>query len=133
MVRDCNMLDKAFKHCKTFVFVDGTHLYGKYGSVLLIAVAQDSNSNILPVVFAIIESEMTKSWSFFLTNLRSQVIKAALRVDDSGWHPPRAFHAYCYVEEHREWYAHASTADPKTENASESYLVVEATKDGPNY
>ncbi|XP_025679273.1 uncharacterized protein [Arachis hypogaea] len=90
MVRDCCMFDKvfwaflscveAFNHCKPFFSVDGTHLYGKYGGVLLIAVAQDGNSNILPIAFAIVEF---------------QAIKAALGADDSGWHPPRAFHAYC--------------------------------------
>ncbi|XP_015963421.1 uncharacterized protein LOC107487317 [Arachis duranensis] len=120
LVRDYSMFDKvfwsfplcveAFKHCKPFVSVDGTHLYGRYGGVLLIAVAQDVNSNILPIAFAIVESESTESWSFFLTNLRrhvtpqdgslvisdkSQAIKVALSADDSGWHPPRANHAYC--------------------------------------
>ncbi|XP_016164203.1 uncharacterized protein LOC107606680 [Arachis ipaensis] len=100
---------KAFKNCKPFVSVDGMHLYGRYGGVLLIAVAQDGNNNILPIAFAIVESESTESWSFFLTNLRhhvtpqngllvisdrSQAIKAALSADDSGWHPPRAYHAY---------------------------------------
>ncbi|XP_025670680.1 uncharacterized protein [Arachis hypogaea] len=120
VVRDCCMIDKefwafpscveAFRHCKPFVSVDGMHLYGKYGGVLLIAVAQDGNSNILPIAFAIVESKSTESWSFFLTNLRrhmtpqdgllvisdrSQAIKAALGANDSGWHPPRAFHAYC--------------------------------------
>ncbi|XP_072061930.1 uncharacterized protein [Arachis hypogaea] len=117
MVCDCCMFDnvfwtftscvEAFKYCKPFVSVDGTNLYGKYGGVLLIAVAQDGNSNILPIAFAIVESESTESWSFFLTNLRhhvtpqdgllvisdrSQAIKAALGADDSG---SRAFHAYC--------------------------------------
>ncbi|XP_057734883.1 uncharacterized protein LOC130950414 [Arachis stenosperma] len=100
----------AFKHCKPFVSVDGTHLYGKYSGVLLIAVAQDGNNNILPIAFAIVESKSTESWSFFLTNLmchitpqdgllviseRSQAIKAALSSDDNGWHPPMVFHAYC--------------------------------------
>nr|XP_029145228.1 uncharacterized protein LOC114924537 [Arachis hypogaea] len=91
LVRDCSMFDK-------------------YGGVLLIAVAQDGNSNILPIAFSIVESESTESWSFFLTNLRhhvtpqdglpvisdrSQAIKAALSTDDSGLSPPRAYHAYC--------------------------------------
>ncbi|XP_025665099.1 uncharacterized protein [Arachis hypogaea] len=82
MVHDCSMFDKvfwvfpayveAFKHCNPFVSIDGT-LYGKYCGVLLIAVAQDGNSNILHVAFAIVESETTESWSFFLTNLRQHV------------------------------------------------------------
>ncbi|XP_016165251.1 uncharacterized protein LOC107607867 [Arachis ipaensis] len=120
LVRDCSMFDKvfwsfpscveAFKHCKPFVSVDGTHLYGRYDGVLLIAMAQDGNSNILPIAFAIVESESIESWSFFLINLRrhvtpqdsllvisdrSQAIKAALSSDDGGWHPSRAYHAYC--------------------------------------
>ncbi|XP_025628579.1 uncharacterized protein [Arachis hypogaea] len=76
LVRDCSMFDKvfwafpscveAFKNRKPFVSVDGTHLYGKYGGVLLIAVAQDGNNNILPIAFAIVESESTESWSFSL-------------------------------------------------------------------
>ncbi|RYR73634.1 hypothetical protein Ahy_A02g008072 [Arachis hypogaea] len=49
------------------------HLYGRYGGVLLIAVAQDGNSNIMPIAFANVESKSTKSWSFFLTNLRRHV------------------------------------------------------------
>ncbi|XP_025631729.1 uncharacterized protein [Arachis hypogaea] len=83
LVRDCSMFDKvfwsfpscveAFKYCKPFVSVDGMHLYGRYGGMLLITVAQDRNSNILPIAFVIAESESTESWSFFLTNLRCHV------------------------------------------------------------
>ncbi|XP_025658104.1 uncharacterized protein [Arachis hypogaea] len=80
VVRDCSKFDKvfwafsayveAFKYYKPFVSVDDTYLYGKYGGVFLIRVAQDSNSDILPLAFAIVESETTESWSFFLTKLR---------------------------------------------------------------
>ncbi|XP_025638940.1 uncharacterized protein [Arachis hypogaea] len=69
-----------FQALQAFVSVDGTHLYGKYGGVLLMGVAQDGNSNTFPVAFAIVESH---------------AIKAALRDDDNGWHPPGAFRAYC--------------------------------------
>ncbi|XP_025661762.1 uncharacterized protein [Arachis hypogaea] len=92
MVRDCSMFDKvfcvfpacveAFKHCKPFVSVDDIHFYGKYSGVLLITVAQDGNNNILHECLLIISD-------------RSQAIKAALRAEDSGWHPLKAFHAYC--------------------------------------
>ncbi|XP_027348162.1 uncharacterized protein LOC113859642 [Abrus precatorius] len=46
---------RAFRYCKPLVQVDGTHLYGKYKGVLLVAVAQDGNQNILPIAFAIVE------------------------------------------------------------------------------
>ena len=48
---------RAFSHYKPLVQVDGTHLYGKYRDILLVAVAQDGNQNILPIAFAIVEGE----------------------------------------------------------------------------
>ncbi|XP_057730048.1 uncharacterized protein LOC130945333 [Arachis stenosperma] len=90
--------------------IDGTHLYGKYGGTLLLAIAQDGNSNILPVVFALVEWENAESWAFFLSHLRQHVtpqegilvisdrhngIKAALEAPDSGWKPPHAYQTYC--------------------------------------
>ncbi|XP_016206312.1 uncharacterized protein LOC107646652 [Arachis ipaensis] len=101
---------EALRHCKPLVSIDGTHLFGKYGGTLLVAIAQDGNSNILPVAFALVEGENTKSWSFFLSHLRQHVtpqrgllvisdrhngIKAALEAPDGGWLPPAAFRAFC--------------------------------------
>ncbi|XP_015972038.1 uncharacterized protein LOC107495403 [Arachis duranensis] len=92
------------------VCIDGTHLYGKYGGTLLLAIAQDGNSNILPVAFALVEGENAESWSYFLSNLRRHVtpeqgilvisdrhngIKAALEAPESGWRPPHAYQAFC--------------------------------------
>ncbi|XP_015951626.1 uncharacterized protein LOC107476341 [Arachis duranensis] len=72
--------------------------------------AQDGNSNILPIAFALVEGENAESWSFFLSNLRSHVtpqegilvisdrhngIKSALEAPETGWLPPRAYRAYC--------------------------------------
>ncbi|XP_016173301.1 uncharacterized protein LOC107615781 [Arachis ipaensis] len=97
-------------HCKPLVSIDSTHLYGKYGGTLLLAIAQDGNSNILPIAFALVEGENAESWSFFLNNLRLHVtpqegilvisdrhngIKSALEAPENGWLPPRAFRAYC--------------------------------------
>ncbi|XP_052887983.1 uncharacterized protein LOC108468713 [Gossypium arboreum] len=65
---------RAFPHCKPFVQVDGTWLYGKYTQILLIAIAQDGNRNVLPIAFAIVDKENMESWEFFLTNLRRYVI-----------------------------------------------------------
>ncbi|XP_015958270.1 uncharacterized protein LOC107482331 [Arachis duranensis] len=64
---------EAFQHCKPLVSIDGTHLYGKYGGTLLLAIAQDGNSNILPIAFALVEGKNDESWSFFLSNLRMHV------------------------------------------------------------
>ncbi|XP_057719203.1 uncharacterized protein LOC130933595 [Arachis stenosperma] len=101
---------EAFRHCKPLVSIDGTHLYGKYGGTLLVAIAQDGNSNILPVAFALVEGENAESWSFFLSHLREHVtpqpgllvisdrhngIMAALEAPDGGWLPPAAYRAFC--------------------------------------
>ena len=73
------------------------------------AIAQDGNSNILPIVFAVVDEETREVWSFFLTNLRQHMtpqkgiliisdrhgaIKVTLNVENSGWNPPRAHPAY---------------------------------------
>ncbi|RYQ84114.1 hypothetical protein Ahy_B10g103035 isoform A [Arachis hypogaea] len=64
----------AFKHCKLIVQVDRTHLYGKYKGCLSVADSQDGNSNIVPIVFAIVEGETSEAWHFFLSNLRQHVV-----------------------------------------------------------
>ncbi|XP_016192055.1 uncharacterized protein LOC107632926 [Arachis ipaensis] len=64
---------EAFKHCKPLISIDGTHVYGKYGGTLLMAIAQDGNSNILPIAFAKVEGETNEAWSFFLSYLRQYV------------------------------------------------------------
>ena len=37
------------QHCKLVINIDGTHLYGKYQWVLLIAMATDANNKVLPL------------------------------------------------------------------------------------
>ncbi|XP_020967726.1 uncharacterized protein LOC107616306 [Arachis ipaensis] len=101
---------RAFRHCKPIVQVDGTHLYGKYKSCLLVAVSQDGNNNIVPIAFAIVEGETSDAWHFFLSNLRQHVvtrdgvglisdrhesINAAVKCSNGAWSPPRAFHIFC--------------------------------------
>ncbi|XP_015956838.1 uncharacterized protein LOC107481139 [Arachis duranensis] len=61
---------EAFKHYKPLISIDGTHLYGKYGGTLLMAIAQDENANILPIAFAVVEGETKEAWLFFLSYLR---------------------------------------------------------------
>ncbi|XP_015947756.1 uncharacterized protein LOC107472741 [Arachis duranensis] len=78
---------KAFRHCKPLVSIDGTHLYGKYVKTLLVAIAQDGNSNILHVAFALVEGENAESWH--------NGIKATLEALDGGWLPPSAYRAFC--------------------------------------
>ncbi|XP_039146876.1 uncharacterized protein LOC120284146 [Dioscorea cayenensis subsp. rotundata] len=90
--------------------IDGAHIYDKYKGTLLLAIAQDSNKNILPIGFAIVEGETLGAWTFFLRNLRSSVtpqqgicfisdrhesIKSAFRLLGREINAPRAYHVYC--------------------------------------
>ncbi|XP_025617127.1 uncharacterized protein [Arachis hypogaea] len=101
---------EAFKHCKPLISTDGTHLYGKYGWTLLMAIARDGNANILPIAFTIVEVETKEAWLFFLLYQRQHVtpqsgvlvildkhkyIDGALNTEESLWKPPYAFQEFC--------------------------------------
>ncbi|KAL8092638.1 hypothetical protein AgCh_034778 [Apium graveolens] len=60
----------GFEHCIHVIHIDGTHLYGPYSGVLLSVVAVDGFSHILPLAFAIVESENVSSWGWFMDRLR---------------------------------------------------------------
>lgn len=64
---------KGFALCKTIPQIDGTRIYGKYKGTLLMVVAQDDNSNIFLVAFALVEGETIGGWSCFLKNLKAHV------------------------------------------------------------
>ena len=47
----------AFQYCRPVISIDGTHLYGKYKGVLMIAMATDANQKVLPLAFAVVDKE----------------------------------------------------------------------------
>ncbi|KAJ4725750.1 Mutator-like transposase [Melia azedarach] len=59
--------------CRPYIGLDGCHLRGAYGGVLLTVVALDSNSMIFPLAVAIVDSENFNSWSWFLRILYESV------------------------------------------------------------
>ncbi|KAK3226763.1 hypothetical protein Dsin_006625 [Dipteronia sinensis] len=56
--------------CRPFIGVDGCHLKGPFGGVLLSAVALDANSGLFPLAVCICEKENQTSWEWFLNNLK---------------------------------------------------------------
>ena len=64
------MKDEFLKGCRPFIGLDDCHLKGPYGSCILSAVALDGNRGLLPLAMAIVESECTTSWLFFLDLLK---------------------------------------------------------------
>ncbi|KAJ0011055.1 hypothetical protein Pint_33920 [Pistacia integerrima] len=49
-----------------FIGIDGCHLKGHYGGVLLSAISMDANSGIFPLAICVCEAENNDSWGFFL-------------------------------------------------------------------
>lgn len=65
---------KGFKEgCRPFVGLDGCHLKGKFGGVLLSAVALDANNGMYPLAIFICDSENKENWTLFLTAIRDRV------------------------------------------------------------
>ncbi|KAL9667221.1 hypothetical protein QQ045_001571 [Rhodiola kirilowii] len=63
------------------------HMYGKYNAKLLVAIGLDANNHILPLAFALVESENNSSWKWH------NGILAAMR--EPEWQEPWAFHCVC--------------------------------------
>ncbi len=61
--------------------MDGAHLKGNYGGVLLSAIALDGNNELFPVAWAIISSEDEESWKFFIWHLK-HVLEPSQRGDN---------------------------------------------------
>nr|XP_023927439.1 uncharacterized protein LOC112038813 [Quercus suber] len=67
----------AFKYCRPVISIDGTHLYGKYRGVLMIAIATDANQKVLPLAFAVVDKESGASWGCnFNTHFDDPTLKA---------------------------------------------------------
>ncbi|KAH7865072.1 hypothetical protein Vadar_001871 [Vaccinium darrowii] len=56
---------------RPFIGVDGCHLKGPYGGVLISAVALDGNNGLFPLAVAVVESENNDSWGFFLDHIQT--------------------------------------------------------------
>lgn len=59
--------------CRPFLGMDGCHLKGLYGCVLLTAITLDANLSIYPIAVAIVECENKDSWSFFIYHLLKSI------------------------------------------------------------
>ncbi|KAL9671649.1 hypothetical protein QQ045_009219 [Rhodiola kirilowii] len=63
----------AFKHCRPILSIDDKHMYMKYNAKLLVAIGLDVNNHILLLAFALVESENTSSWKWFMSCIREGV------------------------------------------------------------
>ncbi|KAM3301520.1 hypothetical protein P3S67_016022 [Capsicum chacoense] len=62
---------RGYAQMRKVTVVDGTHLYGKNGGVLLSTVAQDTENHIFLIAFCIVDKDNNASWTFFFQKLKS--------------------------------------------------------------
>lgn len=55
--------------CRLLLFIDGTHLVGKYVGTLLGVISKDGNYNFFHVTFAIINNGTHANWMWFLLKI----------------------------------------------------------------
>ena len=97
---------KGFNFCRPVISIDGTFLKGKYGGIMLVAVAYDANNQLFPIAFGVVDSENNESWTYFLHYLREAIGVVENLVFVSDRHQsidyavsrvfPDAFHCACY-------------------------------------
>ncbi|KAL2933638.1 Protein FAR1-RELATED SEQUENCE 6 [Bienertia sinuspersici] len=66
---------------RSLVGIDGAHLKGNYGGVLLSAIAIDANNELYPFAWAIVPGEDGESWKFFMWHLKN-ILKECNRGND---------------------------------------------------
>ncbi|XP_022863741.1 uncharacterized protein LOC111383814 [Olea europaea var. sylvestris] len=59
--------------CRKVIGVDGCHLRGCFGGIMLTAVGQDANNCIYPVAYAVVEKENTEVWRWFMKSLAEDI------------------------------------------------------------
>ncbi|RYQ88696.1 hypothetical protein Ahy_B09g095737 isoform B [Arachis hypogaea] len=60
---------RSFMVCRPMISLDGCFIKTPYGGQLLTAIGWDSNDQILPIAYAVVEAETKDSWRWFLLNL----------------------------------------------------------------
>lgn len=63
--------------CRPILGVDGAHLKGPYTGILMTAVGKDGNNNLFPVAWAVVETENSETWCWFLSLLRNDIASVA--------------------------------------------------------
>ncbi|KAL7234162.1 hypothetical protein ACSBR1_017703 [Camellia fascicularis] len=78
----------GFNHCRPLLFLDDMFLKRKFKGNLLAATAKDGSQGLFPLAIAIVDSENTANWSWFLGHL-ANVIETIPIVFST------AHHAFC--------------------------------------
>ncbi|CAM6085496.1 unnamed protein product [Calypogeia fissa] len=97
----------AFQFCRPIVGLDGAHISGDYPMVALLATCHDGENDIVTLAWAIVPTENSENWSWFLKELRacypSMSERGSIFISDrdKGLKPavaevfPDHLHSYC--------------------------------------
>ncbi|KAL0368060.1 UNVERIFIED_CONTAM: hypothetical protein Scaly_1024900 [Sesamum calycinum] len=70
-VRKTNHGSTVFRAgCRPIIGIDGCHLKGPHGGILLIVVGVNPNNNLFPIAYAVVGKECRKTWEWFLILLK---------------------------------------------------------------
>ncbi|KAL4298205.1 hypothetical protein GQ457_12G029930 [Hibiscus cannabinus] len=58
------------KYCRHVISLDGCFLKGSFKGEILSVVGRDSNNQIFPIAWAVVEVENKDSWAWFLKNIQ---------------------------------------------------------------
>ncbi|XP_019234840.1 PREDICTED: uncharacterized protein LOC109215262 [Nicotiana attenuata] len=61
---------KGWEHCRPIMVVDGSFLKAAYKGTILTACTQEGAGKILPLAYAIVDSENNKSWEWFFVQIK---------------------------------------------------------------
>jgi hypothetical protein len=67
---------EAFKYLRPIVGIDGTHLSGRYKGKMLVACGYDAEDHLVPLAFALVDTERNETWKIFMKFVRREVVKA---------------------------------------------------------
>ncbi|XP_050883458.1 uncharacterized protein LOC127086708 [Lathyrus oleraceus] len=105
---------RGFAYCKPLVQVDETWLYCKYKGTMLMVVAQDGNTNIFPIAFALVED-------------KPELIKSAYNNPENGWQYPLFSHVYCIRHIAQNFMREIKDKELRKKVVNMGYALIEAT------
>jgi transposase-like protein len=73
---------EAFKHCCDVLCIDSTFLTGKYEGIMLIAIGIDTDCQLVPLTFSIVEKENSGSWDWFLCLVHRVIVGPGCEICD---------------------------------------------------